>query len=154
MGFYHYLQFGYYKLGESKKAAQAASTFLLLIPDHEDMAANLAYYTQVDGASGVWLSPREEAVIYLQREKDEDALLDFITTSFVFSEAETDNNLKKKEPDTDEGSLDAEEVVEEEEGGEEFVAKWSSREKKYLIEEKEDEMLPPLMPPPVVKFEL
>merc|ERR1712083_67443 len=153
MGFYHYLQFGYYKLGESKKAAQAASTFLLLIPDHEDMAANLAYYTQVDGASGVWLSPREEAVIYLQREKDEDALLDFITTSFVFSETETESNLKKKESDTDEGSLGAEEVVEEEDG-EEFVAKWSSREKKYLIEEKEDEMLPPLIPPPVVKFEL
>ena len=53
--------------------------------------------------------PREEAVIYLQREKDEDALLDFITTSFVFSETETENNLKKKDPDTDEGSLDAEE---------------------------------------------
>ena len=36
-----------FKVGESKKAAQAASTFLFLIPDHEDMAANLAYYTQV-----------------------------------------------------------------------------------------------------------
>ena len=31
----------------AKKAAQAASTFLFLIPDHEDMAANLAYYTHV-----------------------------------------------------------------------------------------------------------
>ena len=66
-------------------------------------------------------------MIYLQREKDEDALLDFITTSFVFSETETENNLKKKDPDTDEGSLDAEEVVEEEEeDGEEFVAKVSA----------------------------
>ena len=64
-------------------------------------------------------------MIYLQREKDEDALLDFITTSFVFSETETENNLKKKEPDIDEGSLDAEEVEEEEEDGEEFVAKVS-----------------------------
>ena len=63
-------------------------------------------------------------MIYLQREKDEDELLDFITTSFVFSEAETENNLKKKDPDIDEGSLDAEEV-EEEEDGEEFVAKVS-----------------------------
>ena len=34
-------------VGESKKAAQAASTFLLLVPNHEDMAANLEYYTQV-----------------------------------------------------------------------------------------------------------
>ena len=92
--FYHYLQFGYYNceqprstpeligkfsVGDSKKAAQAASTFLLLLPDHEDMAANLEYYTQVsgchqisrvystqinayifqvDGVTGVWLSPR------------------------------------------------------------------------------------------------
>ena len=72
-------------MGESKKAAQAASTFLILLPDHEDMAANLEYYTQVsspcnllspkfkstvhntqinacifqvDGVTGVWLSPR------------------------------------------------------------------------------------------------
>ena len=66
-------------------------------------------------------------MIYLQREKDEDALLDFITTSFVFSETETENNLKKKDPDIDEGSLDAEEEVEEEEeDGEEFVAKVSA----------------------------
>ena len=38
-----------FSVGESKKAAQAASTFLLLLPDHEDMAANLDYYTQVSG---------------------------------------------------------------------------------------------------------
>jgi len=154
--FYHYLQFGYYKLGESKKAAQAASTFLLLMPNHEDMAANLAYYTQVDGVSGVWLSPREEAVKYLRREKDEDALLDFITTSFVFPDTETENGLEKDEADIapDEESIDAEDEEEEEEEGKEFIAKWSGQEKKYLLEEKEDDLLPPLMPPPVVKFEL
>merc|ERR1712032_152311 len=154
--FYHYLQFGYYKLGESKKAAQAASTFLFLMPNHEDMAANLAYYTQVDGVSGVWLSPREEAVLYLTREKDGDALLDFITTSFVFPDNETVDKKEEPEVGSDDQSLDAEvgEDEEEEDEGKEFVAKWSGREKKYLIEEKEDDLLPPLMPPPVVKFEL
>jgi len=150
--FYHYLQFGYYKLGESKKAAQAASTFLFLMPNHEDMAANLAYYTQVDGVSGVWLAPREEAVLYLTREKDEDALLDFITTSFVFPDNQTVD--EKEEPDvgSDEEIPDSED--DEDDEGKEFVAKWSGREKKYLIEEKGDDLLPPLMPPPVVKFEL
>merc|ERR1712192_271315 len=145
---------GYYKLGESKKAAQAASTFLFLMPNHEDMAANLAYYTQVDGVSGVWLSPREEAVLYLAREKDEDALLDFITTSFVFPDNQTVD--EKEEPDIGSGeeSPDSDEADDEEDEGKEFVAKWSVREKKYLIEEKEDDLLPPLMPPPVVKFEL
>merc|ERR1719370_2474489 len=105
--FYHYLQFGYYKLGESKKAAQAASTFLLLIPNHEDMAANLAYYTQVDGVSGVWLSPREEAVLYLTRETDEDALLDFITTSFVFPDNETENEKEGPDVGSDKESMKA-----------------------------------------------
>jgi len=154
--FYHYLQFGYYNLGESKKAAQAASTFLLLLPDHEDMAANLEYYTQVDGVTGVWLSPREEVVRYLAREKDEEALLDFITKSFVFNESDNEQELEEAEPAVEE-DIEGDDIVEEEEDeedGKEFVAKWSHKEKKYLIEEKEDDLLPALMPPPVVKFEL
>ena len=69
---------------------------------------------------------REEAVLYLTREKDEDALLDFITTSFVFPDNETVN--EKEEPDvgSDKESLDAEDDEEEEEDeGKEFVAKVS-----------------------------
>ena len=64
-------------------------------------------------------------MIYLRREKDEDALLDFISTSFVFPESETENELEKDETDVgpDEESLDAEEEEEEEE--KEFIAKVS-----------------------------
>ena len=61
-------------------------------------------------------------MIYLRREKDEDALLDFISTSFVFPDTETENELEKDETDVgpDEESLDA-----EEEEDKEFIAKVS-----------------------------
>ena len=66
---------------------------------------------------------REEAVLYLTREKDEEALLDFITTSFVFPDNETVD--EKEEPDvaSDEEIPDSDEAEEEE--GKEFVAKVS-----------------------------
>ena len=67
---------------------------------------------------------REEAVLYLTREKDEDALLDFITTSFVFPDNETVDEKEEPEVGSDEESLDAEDDEEEDEG-KEFVAKVS-----------------------------
>ena len=71
--------------------------------------------------------PREEAVLYLTREKDEDALLDFITTSFVFPDNETENEKEGPDVGSDKESLDAEddEDEEEEDEGKEFVAKVS-----------------------------
>ena len=65
-------------------------------------------------------------MFYLRREKDEDTLLDFITTSFVFPDIETENELEKDETDIgpDEESLDAEDEKEEEEE-KEFIAKVS-----------------------------
>merc|ERR1711972_1150639 len=99
------------------------------------MAANLEYYTQVDGVTGVWLSPREEVVRYLAREKDEEALLDFITKSFVFNDSDNEQELDEAEPVVEEDKEgDDIEEEEEEEDGKEFVAKWSHKEKKYLIE--------------------
>ena len=61
---------------------------------------------------------------YLAREKDEEALLDFITKSFVFNESDTEQELDEEEPDVEEDKegLDIEEE-EEEEDGKEFVAK-------------------------------
>ena len=58
----------------------------------------------------------------MRREKDEDALLDFISTSFVFPDTETEHELEKDETDVgpDEESLDAEEEEEKE-----FIAKVS-----------------------------
>ena len=68
---------------------------------------------------------REEAVRYLAREKDEEALLDFITKSFVFNESDTEQELEEAElaVEEDKEGLDIEEEEEEDEDGEEFVAK-------------------------------
>ena len=68
---------------------------------------------------------REEVVRYLAREKDEEALLDFITKSFVFNESDNEQELDEEEPDVEEGKEghDIGEEEEEEEDGKEFVAK-------------------------------
>ena len=61
---------------------------------------------------------------YLAREKDEEALLDFITKSFVFNESDTEQELEEAEPDVEEDKEgDDIEEEEEEEDGKEFVAK-------------------------------
>ena len=61
---------------------------------------------------------------YMAREKDEEALLDFITKSFVFNESDTEQELEETEPDVEEDKegLDIEEE-EDEVDGKEFVAK-------------------------------
>ena len=46
---------------------------------------------------------------YLAREKDEEALLDFITKSFVFNESDTEQELEAEEPDVVEDKEDLEE---------------------------------------------
>ena len=60
----------------------------------------------------------------MAREKDEEALLDFITKSFVFNESDTEQELEEAEPDVeeDEEVYNIEEE-EDEEDGEEFLAK-------------------------------
>ena len=61
---------------------------------------------------------------YLAREKDEEALLDFITKSFVFNESDTEQELDEEEPAVEEDKEgDDIEEEEEEEDGKEFVAK-------------------------------
>ena len=61
----------------------------------------------------------------MRREKDEDALLDFITTSFVFPDTETENEKEEPDVEPDEESPGAEDEEEEEEE-KEFVAKVSA----------------------------
>jgi len=139
--FYHYLQFGYYKVGEVAKAAEAATTFILLVPGHQDMQANLDYYTKVEGVQG---QPREEARDYVNREEDEEKLLDFITNSFVFNETKSEEESNQIEGNQDElgSSLTKGGVISKEE------------EEEEVEEEVEEDWVPPPMPPPVVKFEL
>ena len=61
---------------------------------------------------------------YLAREKDEEALLDFITKSFVFNESDIEQELDEEEPDVEEDKEGHDfEEEEEEEDGKEFLAK-------------------------------
>ena len=62
-------------------------------------------------------------MLYLTREKDEDALLDFITTSFVFPDNQTVDEKEKPDVGSDEEIPDSDD--DEEEEGKEFVAKVS-----------------------------
>merc|ERR1719244_362334 len=122
--FYHYLQFGYYKMGEVGKAAEAAASFLHILPDHQDMLGNLDYYQTVEGVRNI--QPREEAVEYMEREEDEHSLLDYITDNFVFSESE-DNEIEEDNEHEEHNSVKDNTTQEEDLEGDEFIAKVGSR---------------------------
>ena len=114
-------------VGEVARAAEAATTFILLVPGHQDMQANLDYYTKVEGVQGqprsynlttllpLVITPssthpppfhhkyfREEARDYVNREEDEEKLLDFITNSFVFNETKSEEESNQIEGNQDE----------------------------------------------------
>ena len=47
---------------------------------------NEVYYKEVEGVKEKWFLPREEAVAYVERDQDEEALLDFIENNYIFDE--------------------------------------------------------------------
>merc|ERR1712130_476501 len=149
--FYHYLQFGYYKMGDIEKAAEAAASFLQILPDHQDMLGNLDYYQTVEGVRNI--KPREEAVEYMEREDDEHSLLDYITDNFVFSESE-DNDIEEENEHEEHDSVSDNTKKEKDLEEDEFVAKWSEEEQQYILEDKEENIFTDvkLTPPPIVKF--
>ena len=67
-----------------KEATTAAATALYLKPDSEEMKANLEFYRGLEEARQDWFKPRQEAVSYVHRDNDEEALLTFIETQFTF----------------------------------------------------------------------
>ena len=71
-------------------AAQCTGTYLYLHPGQEDMKGNAAYYKDTEGVKEKWFLPREEAVDYVERDQDEQALLDFIENNYIFDENEED----------------------------------------------------------------
>jgi len=113
--FYHYLQFAYFKVGKVDLAAHCAGTYLYLIPDHEDMAANVLYYKEAEGVKEKWFLPRKEAVEYVQRDEDEQALLNYIENNFVFNdndeEEEKDKIYNKNNSSEDDQDLDGDEFI-------------------------------------------
>ena len=49
---------------------------------------NEVYYKEVEGVKEKWFLPREEAVAYVERDQDEEALLDFIENNYIFDKVE------------------------------------------------------------------
>eukprot|EP00092_Neocalanus_flemingeri_P020658 GFUD01022383.1.p1 GENE.GFUD01022383.1~~GFUD01022383.1.p1 ORF type:complete len:445 (-),score=107.02 GFUD01022383.1:61-1395(-) len=155
--FYHYLQFAYFKVGKIEMASQCTGTYLYLNPDHQDMQGNALYYKDVEGVKEKWFLPREEAVTYVERDEDEQALLDYIESNFVFTEEkEEEENNTDIDTDTDtdiDSSEDAADLHPDE-----FIAKWSVDDEKFVLEEKNSDLedtdfrYNQLTPPPIVKF--
>ncbi|XP_010903423.2 endoplasmic reticulum protein SC65-like [Esox lucius] len=64
---YHYLQFAYYKLNDSRSAAPCASSYVLFDPEDEVMRQNMLYYRAYQEQWGLddhSFIPRQEALNY------------------------------------------------------------------------------------------
>ena len=65
---------------------RAASTASYLMPGDEEMERNMEYYKTLGSeVDSDWFSPRQEAVLYVHRDNDEEALLTFIEAEFTFN---------------------------------------------------------------------
>ena len=78
------------------------------------MEENARYYREVEGVEEKWFNPRPEAVDYVNRDNDEEALLNFIESSYVFDEVAEDPeevSFKKSETSSSENELDNDEFI-------------------------------------------
>lgn len=94
---YDYLQYAYFKKGNLHAACQAVASYLLFLPDDESMLSNMRYYESLPKVQGDYLTPREEAVKYAQRDTYEQRILHFIKDEFTF-----ENKLITKEEEEEE----------------------------------------------------
>ena len=102
--------FTFLLVGEVEKAAQCTGTYLYLNPGQEDMVGNEVYYKEVEGVKEKWFLPREEAVAYVERDQDEEALLDFIENNYIFDKVE-DEEDSETEIVEETSDLDADEFI-------------------------------------------
>ena len=89
-------------MGNLTEAARCAGTYLYLVPDSAEMAANVRFYQQEGGVAAEAFTPRQAAVEYVHRDNDEEALLTFIESEFVFSRGGEGKLQKEKDPSGDE----------------------------------------------------
>ena len=71
---------------------------------------NEVYYKEVEGVKEKWFLPREEAVAYVERDQDEEALLDFIENNYIFDKVE-DEEDSETEIVEETSDLDADEFI-------------------------------------------
>jgi len=82
---FNYLQYAYHKTGDVAGACRAVGSFLVLLPEDEDMLRNRAFYVD-QNLTRCSFEPQQEVVEYVAREKYEKSLLHFIDTEFLFLE--------------------------------------------------------------------
>ena len=102
-------------VGSVEKAAQCTGTYLYLNPGQEDMEGNEVYYREVEGVNDKWFLPREEAVAYVERDQDEEALLNFIEKNYIFENEEDEEDMVEEENSESDEKVNLE--------SDEFVAK-------------------------------
>ena len=63
-----------------------------MLPTDQEMKDNVEFYREEAGDRD-WFRPREEAVHYVHRDNDEEALLTFIETQFTFDGKEKSGDI-------------------------------------------------------------
>ena len=59
---------------------------------------NEVYYKEVEGVNEEWFLPRKEAVDYMERDQDEEALLAFIENNYIFDNEDDEDETGTKQP--------------------------------------------------------
>ncbi|XP_069132833.1 prolyl 3-hydroxylase 1-like isoform X3 [Argopecten irradians] len=103
---FHYLQFAYYKKKDYDRAVEATGTYLLFVPDNEDMIANKMFYKQNHGYHEAHFTPRKEALQYYERQQMMEKMLEFVNTKYVTTDEEDEDD----DDDGRDSNLDSEEL--------------------------------------------
>ncbi|XP_060086359.1 prolyl 3-hydroxylase 1-like [Ylistrum balloti] len=109
---FNYLQFAYYKKKDHDRAVVAAGTYLLFVPDHEEMLANKMFYIQKLGYHEAHFTPRKEALQYYKRQQMMEKMLEFVNTKYSIDEE--DDEVEDEETDEEEmDNLMIEDLIED-----------------------------------------
>ena len=94
------------------KACEATATFLLFNPEDATMRENKKFYMTLPAVRETMFKPRQEALNYLERQRGESALLEFIEKNFQFDEGEISEpsstsipKVEKQEANTESATL-------------------------------------------------
>ncbi len=74
------------EVGDLRKAAACAQSYLLFFPEDPEMLQNKEFYADQEGADEGWFVARLEAAVYARRDRYERNLVDFIEENFKFGE--------------------------------------------------------------------
>ncbi|KAK2155798.1 hypothetical protein LSH36_231g04018 [Paralvinella palmiformis] len=88
-----------------KTAAACTATYLLLKPNDETMKQNKAFYLTMEGLKEKDFLPRGEATKYVDEQKMEITMIQFVNAKYKFSDADEDKGAEPEKPLEDEGEV-------------------------------------------------